>query len=154
MGNFLTSPQEAGATSLFNMAMGGQTPWDALINEKAGMAKTQVEQGASSAIGQGSQDIMSQLASLGIAPGSGQTDLTQKMATGVRSGAINTKANIDTAALGDQLQSLFGALQTGFGGLSTSSTLGDILAALTSGANIFGGAAKGFNLLGKNPVKG
>ena len=148
MGQFFTSPQEAGATSLFDMAMGGKTPWDSLINEKAGMAKTQVGQQASSAIGQGGQDIFSQLASMGVAPGSGQTDIANKNATGIRSGAINTNANIDMAALGDQLQYLFGMMQTGLGGMSTSSSFGDILAALTSGANIFSGGAKGLSLLG------
>ena len=143
MGSFFTSPQERGATTLFDSAMGGTSPWDSLINQKAGLAKTGIDQSASQAVGQGSQDIFSQLASMGVAPGSGQVDIAGKQAAGIRSNAIGQKSQVDQAALNTQMQSIMQSLGVGMQGLSTSSSGGDMLAGLTTLANIFAGVGVG-----------
>ena len=159
MGSFFTSPQEQGATSLFDMAMGGQSPWDSLINQQAGLAKTGIDQNASRAIGQGSQDIFSQLASMGVAGGSGQVDIAGKQAAGIRSNAIGQKSQVDQNALNAQIQSIMQNMQTGLSGMSTSSSGGDLLAGLTSLANIFSGGlvglgTQGLDILGGGNKKG
>jgi hypothetical protein len=141
------------------MAMGGSSPWESLINQKAGMAKTSVEQGASKDIATSTSDIFSQLNSMGVAGGSGGIDIANKNATGIRSNAAQSKAQIDQAAISTSIDSIMKSLGLGMQGLSDSSSGGDLLAGLTSLANIFSGGlvglgTQGLDILGGGNKKG
>lgn len=144
MGSFFQSPQEGGATSLFNQAMGGSSIFDSLIGKQTGLAKTGLEAEGSRLSASSGADIMSQLASGGVNPGSaGAADLVAKNKAGIGESVLSSEGKVDQNALMQQLQALMQQLQMGYSGLSQSSPFGDLLAGLQTGANIFSGVAKG-----------
>ena len=96
---------------------------------------------------------------LWLRAGSGQVDIAGKQASGIRSNAIGQKSQVDQNALNAQIQSIMQNMQTGLSGMSTSSSGGDLLAGLTSLANIFSGGlvglgTQGLDILGGGNKKG
>jgi len=144
MGDFLNSPREKAAKNMYDQAMGGTTPFDSAIQKRALTAKTGLEaQGNRMSASMGG-DILSQLTSAGITPGSSAAvGSVAKAKAGVGENVLQAEGQVDIAALDEQLKALTNFLNIGYSGLSSSSTLGDILAGLQTGANIFGGTATG-----------
>ena len=150
MGNFFTSPYETASKNMYDMALSGKTPWDDLLTKQSAIQKTGIDRAASQNIATQSGDILSQLTSMGIAPGSGIADIIAKSGTGIRSSAQTAKSSVDASALERQFRSLIEMLQGGRAGLSKSSPFGDIMAALQTGGNIFEGVARGGGKEGLN----
>ncbi len=155
MGDFFTSPRERAAEDLYgqgrdlySMALSGHPVGEALIRQLGGRAKTGVEALGSRQIAEASTDILSQLASMGVAPGTAGADLTAKTAGKIRGGVQEQFAKIDEATQATILDALFKTLglstdmtKTGMSGMSSSSTFGDILAGLTTGTGLGAGIA-------------
>ena len=131
MGDFFTNPKERAAKTLFEQVQGGSTPWSGKLAQMAGSQKSELETSGNEAIAKGSGDILSQLISGGVAPGSGEADIVGKQATGVRSGIQKGQSQIDVGQQGAEIQSLMSMLQSAMGGMSSASTGGDLMSGLT-----------------------
>jgi hypothetical protein len=160
MGNFFTSPKEQAATSMYDQAMKGQTPWDALMSQRSTMAKNSLEQQGNRLMASTGADTMSQLASAGITPGSSAAvDTVNRQKAGIGGQVMQGEAQIDIGSIADQINSLMQLMQTGYGGLSASSSMGDILAGMQTlgnvgmGAGMMGGS-QGFGLWGGSGQSG
>lgn len=141
MSNFFTSPRERASQSLYDLAISGRTPYDAMFEEYRGNAIQNIRRSTARESAGTAGDILSQAQSAGITFGSGLSEVVSE-AKGkisergqILEGGVNEKASLM------KLGSLAEALRLGLSGLSTSSTAGDVLAGLTTVGKIAGGVA-------------
>ena len=151
MADFFTSPQEKASQDLFAQAQSGRSPYDMMIENERQLAlntgKTLIGQQTSQAQAGIAGDTLSQAASAGVGYGSGVADLVGKQSAKVgESGQIamgKLTADVNSQASQQKLQALMDTLHLGLGGLSKSSSFGDILAGLETFANIGTGVLTG-----------
>lgn len=157
MGDFFKSPHERASSNLYEMAMRGDVIGSNLLRQSSASARNAVGITTANRASGVAGDIMSQFASMGVTPGSANvTAVTDKALTPLYAGEQSAHAQISGQEIQGLLQLLMGQLSTGLAGLSTTSTFGDIMAGLTTAANVGAGVATGGGALGwwgKTPPK-
>lgn len=139
MGNFFTSPKEEMAGTLTDLAMNGRLPkgWQSLIDESNATAKSGIVGEGRSTMATSAADTLSQAASMGLT--SGVPSIIGANNAKIASGVGKDLGAVDVASMQQKLGSLGQLLQMGFGSMDNTSGFGDLMAGLTSVANIGAG---------------
>jgi len=141
MGDFFNSPKEQTAGSLAELAMKGRLPqgMENALNSQIWSARAGIERGASRQIANSSADLMSQAASQGVGPGTALASILGKNNALIADRTSGALADVSANAMNTEFGTLAQLLQLGVNNMKSSTGFGDLMAGLSTAANIAAG---------------
>jgi len=147
------SPAQEEMLSLYNMAKEGKTPFDDILRKSFESAKSSLRSQAANQAASSGEDIASEMASLGIAPGAGVSSNIAKAKSDIYKNEDIAETNLYSEYEKQRAELLRSILSSGMSGLKTTSPFADFMATLTTMGNLGKGIAQmggnsGFNWWG------
>jgi len=142
MGNLISSPYQRASEDLYSKAMSGQPVGANFLDAQTTSEISALRNNTASRISGIAGDELSRAASMGFAPGSGMEGVIGKSVQPIISNETSAEEQLDASKNSQLMQMLLSQLTAGLGGLSHSSTVGDVMGGLTSLANLGQGIAK------------